>query len=69
MASKQKLEVKSCEEFTLLKRLEDTLKLIRGEVRQAHKLLETSEASQTFLNLNQEDQFNLTVSEVPEMSI
>ena len=46
MSTKQKLDVKSCEEFTLLKRLEDTLKLIRNEVRQAHRLIESTETQQ-----------------------
>ena len=34
--------MKNFEQFTQLKRLEDTLKQIRSEVKQAHRVLETN---------------------------
>ena len=72
LQTRQKLDVKNCEQFTQLKRLEESLKDIRQEVKYASKVLGNNNNTMD-MGFNQEEdivlrQLSETIKSGPDLS-
>ena len=72
LQTRQKLDVKNCEQFTQLKRLEESLKDIRQEVKYASKVLGNNNNTMD-MGFNQEEEIVLrqlseTIKSGPDLS-